>query len=220
MKKNLTDIDMTNICVGKLLVIGPFQLKERLDGIGHYKFWRCLCDCGNIKFVRDANLRSKNTQSCGCNVFKTHGLSKTRAYSSWKEMKKRCYVKSSEFYKNYGGRGFTVCDHWLNSFANFFADMGERPIGHSIERINNNLGYMPSNCKWADSFEQANNTRKIIRFEYQGFNLTTSQWEKKLEYPKGTILRRIKFGWSVERILTEKINLRIKSNHGKEGEWK
>lgn len=132
--------------------------------------WECKCECGNIKNVRSGDLRSGNTNSCGCymkdQIRKAklkHGATQndalTGTYKSWYSMKARCYRKSCIEYKRYGGRGIEVCERWKNSFENFLEDMGERPEGYSLERKDFNGNYEPSNCCWTTSMEQAKNRR-------------------------------------------------------------
>jgi hypothetical protein len=119
----------------------------------------CLmkCKCKNILEVKLKDLLERSISSCGC---VNHGYSKSRTYNSWCSMKDRCLRVNHKSYKHYGGRGIKICDRWLHSFLNFLEDMGERPEGTSIDRINNDGNYEPGNCRWATSKEQSNNKRK------------------------------------------------------------
>ena len=120
------------------------------------------CDCGNKKLVRGASLTKGSTTSCGCyqiEVSTSHGMCGSPEYIAWCAMMTRVSNKNQPGYKNYGGRGIDVCDEW-NDFENFYRDMGKKPSkDHSIDRINNDLGYYPDNCRWADRVQQANNKR-------------------------------------------------------------
>lgn len=135
--------------------------------------WVCKCDCGETLFVYGGNLTSGNTKSCGClmreRVYlanRTHGMSRPRngisapEYTAWQGMKARCFRESHADYKNYGARGITVCGRWL-VYENFYADMGSRPSRqHSLDRVNNDGNYEPSNCRWATIDQQVKNRRR------------------------------------------------------------
>lgn len=153
---------------------GKWRVLDHVRRYGRCKLmWHCRCDCGVERWVNAQNLHSGKTTSCGCQMssisrsrFTTHGSSKTAEYKIWMAMKMRCYNQNSKAWINYGQRGIIVCERWRNSFPNFIADIGLRPSPHySLERINVNGNYEPSNCKWATSKEQRNNQRRSEFFK-------------------------------------------------------
>ncbi len=125
------------------------------------QYWLFKCDCGKEKVICVGNVKNGHTKSCGCLLKRgniIHGMHGTRVYHSWVTMKGRCLNPNNPRYKDYGGRGITVCNHWLK-FENFYQDMGNRPVNKTLDRIKNNLGYYKKNCKWSTPKEQANNRR-------------------------------------------------------------
>lgn len=167
--------------------------------------WECKCDCGNRATVGAQRLKSGNTKSCGCLAKLTqsrlsHGFcrksGRASEYTSWSMMKNRCSNPKANRYHNYGGRGIKVCKRW-NKFENFLADMGLKPTPkHSLERINNNGDYEPSNCRWATPKEQGQNTSTNVMLEVRGFKRPLTTWAVISGIKSSTIHKRIKMGWS------------------------
>lgn len=195
---------LTGLRFGRLLVL---SLHGQANG-GSY-LWLCRCDCGNTLAVLVARLSNGQTRSCGClqrervseTMFK-HGRSNTPAQSQWSGMKARCYYPPHKQYADYGGRGITVCKRWRDSFLDFVADMGERPPGMSIERIDNDGNYEPGNCRWATQREQCANTRRNRNLLFRGESLCVSEWTRRLGFKNGLIMGRLIRNWPVDKILT------------------
>ena len=158
------------------------ELKER--GARNGKLWACACECGTVKKILATSLRSGNSKSCGCvAVEKTkarvtkHGQSDSLVHHVWRSMKQRCLNPRSKSFPNYGGRGIKVCDRWL-VFENFLNDMGPRPEGGTLERVDNDGGYCPENCRWAPRKEQQLNTRRSNKVTAFGETKTTAEWSE------------------------------------------
>ncbi len=190
---------------GRLVIINEIEKKITKKGNKERRVL-CECDCGKETTVYFKNLRSGLTKSCGClrkDLKTTHNSTNIKEYNVWKGIKRRCLNKKTKDYKNYGGRGITVCDRWLgeNGFYNFFEDMGVRKTGLTIDRINNNGNYCKENCKWATKTEQDNNRRSNVFLELNGVSMSMKQWSKKLSISYEAIKYRYGKGLDINKIL-------------------
>lgn len=187
-------LDLTGIRYGRLLVL------ERVKRYGK-TYYTCACDCGNIKVICGTSLTGGNTSSCGClrlekvrKATVTHGMTGSKELKAWYHMHDRCYKESDPKYPLYGGRGIFVCERWHkdngNGFINFFKDMGNKPsIKHTLHRINNDIGYRPDNCVWADYEEQNNNRRNSIKITIEGANYSKKEVANIFKVHVGSIER-------------------------------
>jgi hypothetical protein len=174
------------------------------DKHGHV-MWLCQCDCGKQKVVKGHKLLSGDYKSCGCMHHKYgHGQSDSRLYHIWRTMKARCVDTNSHKYHAYGGRGITICDEWLNSFESFYdwAMANGYREDLSIDRIDNDDNYDPSNCRWASAKEQANNTRANRNIEYNGESHTLAEWADIKGLTKSALHHRLSRGWSISDALS------------------
>lgn len=176
--------------------------------------YNCICDCGTEKTISRASLKSGLSTSCGCYVkeaaskrFTKHGGTKNGGiiseYQAWSDMKQRCYNPKHKSWGNYGGRGIKVCDRWLNSFEDFFSDMGRKPSPkHSLDRYPNNDGnYEPANCRWGTDEQQRLNTRGKVRLVLNGENTYLGKFASFLNVNAETLMYHLKKGKSPDEIL-------------------
>lgn len=200
----MSRIDLVGQRFGSLLVVSYHSLNKHGGGN-----WLCQCDCGNTTVARSWNLRKGNTKSCGCGQGSTHKNSvkgKTRkdvydAYRSWVGMRNRCSNPKNKLYRQYGGRGIAVSQEW-STFEAFLSDMGPRPQGATLGRIDNDLGYSKGNCRWEDKKEQERNKTTTRWVEFNGEKKALSEWCEIVGLPFHVVHYRLNAGWSVEKALT------------------
>lgn len=193
---------------GRLTVLGFYGVNKRRQ-----KTWECECECGNVTVVSTTNLVMGYTKSCGCLgaehrikasklACTKHGMVHTKEYHVWCGLRQRCMNPNSEKYKNYGGRGIKVCERWLHSFENFFADMGKCPEGCSIDRIDVNGNYCPENCRWVTQKTQQNNRRNNTKITFGGITETLRYWSEKTGIDPKTLYNRFRvLHWSAEKTI-------------------
>lgn len=172
--------------------------------------WKTLCRCGISRDLRKIDFDSVFSFECGCvrsipvdNPKPSSELRESPEFNAWSSMKKRCLNSRHKRWSDYGGRGITVCDRWIMSFYNFLADMGERPSAfHSLDRIDNNGNYDPSNCRWATRQQQNGNTRYNHFVSYNGQTLCVAALERELGMPITSLKQRLARGWSIDDAVT------------------
>lgn len=214
-------IDRTGERFGRLTIV-------RFAGVGKnwVGIWECICDCGNIVKVQYNNLYNGTTRSCGCLKREVttkrstkHGLSGghghyTRLYYIWLNMRRRCFSKKSLDYRYYGGRGITICAEW-SDYANFYnwAMANGYRDDLTLERIDNNGNYEPSNCRWVTRKEQARNTRQNHLISFNGETKTLAEWAETYGLNRSALLARLQRGWPIELALTtpSRIGNRLKN---------
>lgn len=213
--------DISGRRFGKLVVIKPTGDKK-----GNNYLWLCKCDCGRTIVTKSANLTSGGTQSCGClrikNITK-HGGTHERLYKVYSSIKGRCYNKNSPYYKNYGGRGIKICNEWLgrnvgySNFKKWALSSGYNELAKkgecTIDRIDVNGNYEPSNCRWVNQKIQQNNRRNNKKIEYNGEIKSLSEWCDILGYKKSGISHLLNKGYTLEEIINFRKNNQSSYNY-------
>jgi hypothetical protein len=196
-------IDMVGQRYGRLVVTAYHSTVNNKKA-----YWLCNCDCGQTTVVHGTKLRSGHTKSCGClnreqlhrGLYRTHGMRHSPEYAVWRAMHRRANTVSFNYY---GARGITVCEDWHN-FANFYTDMGPRPSAqYSIDRIDNDGNYEPTNCVWALRKQQARNTRLTRSLTWNGQTLPIAEWAERLSINYQTLYKRWAHGWPVDKIFRD-----------------
>lgn len=197
-------IDLTGKRFGRLVVLGVSTVRL----YGKQLAWDCQCDCGTMKPVITALLKAGHTKSCGClkreckpPVVRTHGMSHYSGIKVWEGMIRRCTNPNDKDFSRYGGRGIRVCELWLD-VRNFAKDMGEKPQGCSLDRIDPNGDYCPQNCRWATPAQQGANKRNNRMIAHDGQVLHMSEWCRRLNVNPSTVLNRLKSGMDPSLALT------------------
>lgn len=198
---------------------GDWTVLKQVSKKGGYWYWLCICSCGEEREVNGSNLRSGKSTGCGHSnhTTKTHGMSHTRPWRCYQNMKNRCFNKNVKEYKYYGGRGITVCDNWTKGFIYFWEDMKDSWKDNStLDRIDNNKGYSKDNCRWITQIEQVNNVRNNKILELNGVKDTLPNWSRKLGISKQALSNRVyTYSWSDELALTTPV-----SNYNKTKEFR
>lgn len=199
-------VDLEGMRFGRLSVIGKTRSKSGRVA------WLCKCDCGNESAPLTTDLTSGRTQSCGClhrenvgNVFRKHGQYGTRLYKIWSNMIQRCTNPNHNYYSLYGAKGIAVCDAWMQFDAFYeWAVKSGYADSLSIDRIDNDKGYSPDNCRWATPQEQTDNRRCSIYVSFNGERKTLKEWSNETGIAYKNLLWRMRHGWTIEKALTTK----------------
>ena len=208
---------------GRLKVIGPALPWISKNGRSEPRSL-CVCDCGNMTVVRNGDLRSGNTKSCGCyrvslcvETHFSHGhafsTGESKTHKAWQHMRERCSNPNNGSWKDYGGRGIKVCDRW-QSFVNFVDDMGECPSNRMLERDDNDGNYEPGNCRWATRTEQNRNKRNNRLFTVDGITSCLAETCERTGISINTVKSRLRSGWPTDRLFDPSVYPRSKWKNG------
>ena len=195
-------LDLSGQRYGRLTVVQPTDRRSTGSVI-----FECRCDCGRTSFASGGNLRGGKVRSCGCSKVESlyrHGLSRHPSYHAWHSLVARCTDRDHPQWADYGGRGIRVCDEWSGEFGivQFVADMGVKPQGTSLDRIDNDGPYSKDNCRWATVHQQQSNTRSNVNITFQGKTQILSEWARELGIAPDTLAWRLKSGRPLDKILT------------------
>ncbi len=193
-----------------IITVGSrFSKLTAIEPLSQWK-WLCLCDCGNQRILQHKQLIKGDNKSCGClgtGAIPKHGHSrkegKSLTYKCWRSMMQRCYRVKDKNYERYGLRGIYVCERW-HDFSNFLADMGEVPIGLTIDRKDSTGNYEPDNCRWATTTEQCRNRSITVMLAFRGEVKPMAEWAEMFGINYNCLRRRIAVGWPVEKALSTK----------------
>lgn len=191
--------NLTNHVYGSWSVLGEHKKQ------GHNELWLCRCVCGKERFIPQSSLKNGRSKSCGCQRHnrRIHGLADTRLYNIWRTMKDRCYLLTCKEYPRYGARGISVCPEWKDNFLSFYfwsinegydetAERGK----FTLDRIDNDGNYEPSNCRWIDEKQQARNRRNTIWIEHNGEKKSLPEWCEIIGFPYQKAIQRYRHGKS------------------------
>lgn len=187
------------------------QAPQVLEPSGKFRtMWHCVCECGTKRIVGGNCLLRGQTKSCGCLHSETvsrrrfkHGMVRTPTFKSWSEMRNRCNNPNFKQFKDWGGRGITICPEW-DTFLRFFSDMGERPSGTSLDRKDNSKGYSKENCQWSDKKTQNRNKRNNRVLTIDEESMCISAWSDRSGVMASTIIYRLNCGWETRSAVFEK----------------
>lgn len=204
-------VDLIGERQGRLTCVEYLGLRKRKDGHND-KIWKCVCDCGKEVVLTSQRFLDGKTKSCGCyrreriSELKRKGLN-PRLYRVFGKMKERCYDDRCEFYRNYGGRGIKICKEWVDDYYTFqkWAYENRYRQGLTIERIDNNGDYEPSNCAWVTMKVQSNNKRNNRRITHNGVTKTLAEWCDEYNVGYSRTRYRLEHGYSFEQAFTNKL---------------
>lgn len=208
-------VEMIGKRFGRLTVLNETERRDKNGNI----YYECKCDCGKFVTVIGTSLRRKATKSCGClnreKITKENPFYKDKLYRVWASMKGRCYNKNNKAYCNYGAREIYICEEWKKDYAAFrdWAVSNNYKDGLTIDRIDNDKGYSPDNCRWVTMKEQQNNKRCNRKITINGETKTVKEWSEYANIQYATLVRRLELGWSDDNLLkpaNQKYNHSIK----------